>query len=240
MEIWNQEDFEMMKKRMVTLCVTMLVFLLAACGGKGEEGGQSDGGQPGQEGGAGVSEEESESSEESAPAEAPEESGEAQPGESADTSGGYEEGWSEEMEKLKNAAVEALDGDYWPDTALLPDMLEMTFGISSDMYEDYMAEVPMISANVDTLLIVRAKDDKVEAVRDALEAYRDAQINNTMQYPVNVGKVQASRIETVGNYVMFVQLGGDTMQAAEEGDEAVVAMCQEINDKAVEAIRGRL
>ena len=61
-----------------------------------------------------------------------------------------------------------------------------------------------------------------------------------MQYPMNVGKVQASRIETVGNYVMFVQLGGDTMQAAEEGDEAVVAMCQEINDKAVEAIRGRL
>ena len=140
----------------------------------------------------------------------------------------------------KDAAVEALDGDYWPDTALLPDMLEMTFGISSDMYEDYMAEVPMISENVDTLLIVRAKDDKVEAVRDALEAYRDAQINNTMQYPMNVGKVQASRIETVGNYVMFVQLGGDTMQAAEEGDEAVVAMCQEINDKAVEAIRGRL
>ena len=30
------------------------------------------------------------------------------------------------------------------------------------MYEDYMAEMPMMSAHVDTLLIIRAKDDKVE------------------------------------------------------------------------------
>ena len=144
------------------------------------------------------------------------------------------------MEDLKAAVVEALDGDYWPDTAMLPDMLEMTFGLTADMYEDYMAEAPMISANVDTLLIVRAKDDKVEAVREALDAYRETQINDTMQYPMNVGKVQASRVETMGSYVVFVQLGGDTTQAAEEGDEAVVAMCQEINDRAVEAIRAKL
>ena len=142
---------------------------------------------------------------------------------------------------MKAAAVEAAEeGGYWPDMALEPDMLEMSFGISADMYEDYMAEMPMMSAHVDTLVIIRAKDDKVEAVREALEAYREAKVNDTMQYPMNLGKIQASRVETIGSYVMFVQLGGDTTQAEEEGEEAVVALCQERNDKVIEAVRAKL
>lgn len=228
----------MMKKRFVAMCVVLLVFLLSACGRGGEDKESSNPEQP--SGGESVESTAESAPEESAPTEEPVDSGEAQAPENGGASGGYEEGWSQEMEDLKAAVVEALDGDYWPNTAMLPDMLEMTFGLTADMYEDYMAESPMISANVDTLLIVRAKDDKVEAVREALDAYRETQISNTMQYPMNVGKVQASRVETMGSYVVFVQLGGDTEQAAEEGDEAVVAMCQEINDRAIEAIRSKL
>ena len=230
----------MMKKSLAAICVVLLVFLLAACGRGGEDKESSNPEQP--SGGESVESVESTESapEESAPAKEPADSGETQNPENGGASGGYEEGWSQEMEDLKAAVVEALDGDYWPDTAMMPDMLEMTFGLTADMYEDYMAEAPMISANVDTLLIVRAKDDKVEAVREALDAYRETQINDTMQYPMNVGKVQASRVETMGSYVVFAQLGGDTEQAAEEGDEAVVSMCQEINDRAIEAIRARL
>lgn len=227
----------MMKKRFVVMCVVLLVFLLAACGRGGEDKESSNTEQP--SGGESVESTES-APEESSPTETPADGEGAQTPEDGGASGSYEEGWSQEMEDLKAAVVEALDGDYWPDTAMMPDMLEMTFGLTADMYEDYMAEAPMISANVDTLLIVRAKDDKVEAVREALDAYRETQINDTMQYPMNVGKVQASRVETIGNYVVFAQLGGDTEQAAEEGDEAVVSMCQEINDRAIEAIRARL
>lgn len=226
----------MKKKSIISLCAILLAVCLVACGKKGEDTEQGSTEELSTES------ESIESSIESEPANDVENSadnGETQPGEGEDA-GGYEEGWSEEMEKLKNAVVEALEGDYWPDMPMMPDMLEMTFGITSDMYDDYMAESPMISANVDTLLIVRAKDDKVETVRGAVEAYRETQINDALQYPMNVGKVQASRIETIGNYVVFVQLGGDTEQAAEDGDEAVVAMCQEINDKAIEAIRGLL
>ena len=78
------------------------------------------------------------------------------------------------------------------------------------------------------------------SVQGALEAYRNAKIEDTMQYPMNLGKIQASRIETIGNYVMFVQLGGDTTQVEEEGEEAVVSRCQEQNDKVIEAIRAKL
>ena len=146
-------------------------------------------------------------------------------------------GWSAEMTALRQAVVDAVGEDnYWPDSQIPPEMLEQTFGISQDMYDDYMGETPMISVNVDTLLIIRAKDDKVEAVEKALNDYRDAQVDNTMQYPMNVGKVQASRIQRYGNYVCFVQLGADTGEAEEEGDEAVIRVCQEQNELALEVI----
>ena len=232
----------MMKKRLVALCAVALAFLLAGCGGDGGKESSSGSGESSVQ-------ESTESAEgtEGAPEESlPEESAAPEESDSADSSEAREpegaaEGWSQEMEDLKAAAVEAAEeGGYWPDMALEPDMLEMSFGISADMYEDYMAEMPMMSAHVDTLLIIRAKDDKVEAVREALEAYREAKVSDTMQYPMNLWKIQASRVETIGSYVMFVQLGGDTTQAEEEGEEAVVALCQERNDKVIEAVRAKL
>lgn len=147
------------------------------------------------------------------------------------------EGWSAEMESIKTAVVNALGENYWPNMAIPADFLEGTYGISADMYDDYLAEMPMIGTNVDTLLIIKAKDGMVEAVEEALNTYREAMVSDTMQYPMNVGKIQASRIETIGNYVCFVQLGADTMTAAESGDEAVIAQCQEANELALEVIR---
>ena len=230
-----------MKKRLVLLCVGMLALSFAACG---NDAGQDEGSQgTGQKESSTVQDSREDAGADSGGDDAQESTQEGQDSgtaEGGDSGINYEEGWSEEMEGLKAAVVEQLGDGCWPDMQLLPDMLEMSFGIASDMYDDYMAEMPMISANVDTLLIVRAKDGKVDAVREAVEAYRDVQVNNSMQYPMNVGKVQASRIETIGSYVIFVQLGGDVQDALEEGDEAVVAQCQEVNDQVIETLRGRL
>lgn len=142
--------------------------------------------------------------------------------------------WSEEMQAVKQAVVDTLGDNYWPDTPIVPEMLEGTYGITADMYEDYMAESPMISANVDTLILIKAKEDTVEAVEEALNAYREGLVNDTMQYPMNIGKIQASRIERIGNYVCFVQLGGDTDTDA--SDEEVIAHCQEQNELAIAVI----
>lgn len=94
----------------------------------------------------------------------------------------------------------------------------------------------MISANVDTLIVIQANEGQIDAVEEVLNSYRDTQVNNTMQYPKNVGIVQASRIEVVGDYACFVQLGADTMEAMEAGDEAVISHCQQLNETALEAI----
>ena len=146
--------------------------------------------------------------------------------------------WTDEMRGFRDAVVGVLDTDYMPDTALDVDVVAEKYGITEDMYEDIFAESFFASTNIDTLLIVKAKDDKVEEVEKALNTYRDAMIEDTMQYPVNVAKIQGSKIETIGNYVILAMLGGDNMAAMEEGDEAAIQQSKDHNDKAIEALRG--
>ena len=105
-------------------------------------------------------------------------------------------------------AVAAVYGDnYLASMPLDAEMLEMTYGITADMYEEFVAEVPMMSAHVDTLIVVKAKADQVETVKAALEAYRLDQVENGFHYPMNVPKVQASEVVVYGDYVVYIMLG---------------------------------
>lgn len=146
--------------------------------------------------------------------------------------------WSESMQSIKEAVVGALGDDYWPNMMVDPDILEMVYGIGADLYDDYYVEVPMISTNVDTVFVIKAKMDKVADVEDVLNTYRDGLIASTMQYPQNLGKIQASVIKTFGNYVCFVQLGGDVMDLMDQGEDVVITHCQDQNKIALDAIEG--
>lgn len=59
-----------------------------------------------------------------------------------------------------------------------------------------------------------------------------------MQYPMNVEKIAASSVQVVGNYVVYVQLGGDAAQL--ETEEEIRAACEEDNKKAMEVIEQKL
>ena len=84
------------------------------------------------------------------------------------------------LQSAKKAVTDALGDDYWPDSEIPEEMLNETYGVSADLYDAYLGECPMISVNVDTLLIIHAKDGKVEDVENALNAYRDSLVNDTM------------------------------------------------------------
>lgn len=217
-----------MKKFVVYLCLGAMMLGLTACGGGDDSNNEST-----------QQTVESTPAPESTPgAEESQPMTESAPGQDGSADGGMDvtAGWSEEMENIKAAVMEAVGENYFPNMPLDPEMLEANFGITSDMYDDYMAEMPMISTNVDTLLIIKAKDGKVEAIEEALNTYREGMVNDTMQYPMNVGKIQASRIERIGNYVCFVQLGGDVMTAMETGEEAVIQQCSQANELVIEVI----
>lgn len=210
-----------MKKRLFCMCMAALVLATAGCGNR-KDGNES------------LTEQTQETQES--------ESLSAQPSQDAaeEISGGETGEWSEEMAGVRTAVIDELGDDYWPEMAMSPEILEMNFGLTSDMYVDFMGEMPMMSTKVDTLLIVKAAEGRADEVEQALQDYRTAKIEDTMQYPMNIGKVQACRVERMDDYVCFLLLGGDISEVEDAGDEALIAHSQEHNQRAVDAIKKQL
>lgn len=140
---------------------------------------------------------------------------------------------------LVESVAAELGEEYWPDMVLAPEYLDEWYGISSDMYEDAYGQTPMISANVDALIVVRADEERIEDVENAFDTYREAMVQDTLQYPQNIPKIQASQIETFGDWVCFVQLGG-SMENIENNDEKAVEACRKMNRQALEIIEKNL
>lgn len=142
---------------------------------------------------------------------------------------------------IRQTLVEVLGEDYWPDMQIAPEYLE-EYGLYSDIYDVFYGEMLKDTTNADTLIIIGAKEGMVEEAEEVLNRYREALVADIDQYPMNAGKIQASRIETIGNYVCFVQLGADTrIEYGENGNEdAVIRHCQEQNELAIEAISKKL
>ncbi len=135
-------------------------------------------------------------------------------------------------------AVKSAYGDaYIPSMPYDEMMLEDIFGIKRDMAKEVIAEGPMISAHVDTFVGLEAADGKAEEAKKALDAYRETLVNDTMQYPMNISKIQASQVYVVGDYVFFIMLGQIPDEMLEQGDESeMLKASQEQNQIAIDAI----
>lgn len=142
-------------------------------------------------------------------------------------------------QSLVEAVSSELSDEYWADMELAPELLDDWYGVSDEMYEEYYGQTPMISTNVDSLIVVKAADGHLEDVEQALSTYREAMVQDTLQYPMNIPKIQASTIQTYGNYVCFVQLGG-SMEGIEDDDEAAIKACQKVNERALSVIEEAL
>lgn len=168
--------------------------------------------------------------------------GNASQGETAPENGGYRDDVA--AADLQAAVADELGEKYWPDTEIPAEFLSETYGITEDLYEEVSAQMPMISANVDTLIIVKAKAGSEQKVEEALNAYKEYNTTEALQYPMNMGKVQAAQIKTFGRYVCFVQLGADmdglADEGTEEGDAAAIKHCEQVNASALSVIEGML
>ena len=131
---------------------------------------------------------------------------------------------------------EGLGMDYFPNMEITPDLLEMVYGITSDMYDAVYGEMPMVSANVDVLLGVKASEGMKVHVEDALNNYVKTLKEDTMQYPSNLAKIPATTVVSRGDYVFVVATFGDTVAVEPDGDEAILKVAQKNVDKAIEII----
>ena len=144
------------------------------------------------------------------------------------------------LSDVTDAVKKAYGENYLPSMDLTADDLSSRFGLNSDDYAAAYGQVAMISTQVDTFVAVEAKEGKADAVASALNSYRDDLVNNSMQYPMNIPKVNASRVYQKGNYVFFLMLGAAAPNDVMDDEAASLTFYQQQNDIAVKAIDGVL
>lgn len=137
------------------------------------------------------------------------------------------------LAQLKESVKELLGDKYWPEVGLTKEELEQKTGITENMYVDFLAEKQVLDSHIDTMIIIHAKEAHVGEVEQALEQYREDIIEQNQNYPQNLCKAEASRMETIEDYVCFVQLGADTTIVADKGEDEIIAYCQEENERAL-------
>lgn len=125
-------------------------------------------------------------------------------------------------------AVKAAYGEFYGPASLIEaTMLEDIMKVKADDVVDFYAEGPLMSISVDTLIVVIAKDDKIETVKKALEAYKYYLEHDAFNYPMNMAKVSASQVIVKDNVVAFVLLGKyDDRNEATDDERAEFAQQQ--------------
>lgn len=145
------------------------------------------------------------------------------------------------ISKLQKAVEKALGDNYVANVSLSKDEIKERFGISSSWYTGVSAKVSMINTQVDTLVIVKAKNAKArKKIKSKLTKYRKNQINSTMQYPSNLPKLQASRVYTKGDFVFFISLGFIDRDIDQNGtEEQIIKAYKAQNQLVVDAINAQ-
>lgn len=137
---------------------------------------------------------------------------------------------------LRDEVTGELREEYFPEAPMSQQELERLTGISKDMYVEYLAERRISDDEIDMLLIIHAKEDSVGAIEAALETYRTKILSDNEEDLRRLGKAEASRMETIEDYICFVLLGGDTAGVAPQEKEAVTEYCLERNERAIHVL----
>lgn len=115
-------------------------------------------------------------------------------------------------------AINSAFAEKYPDAgAVIPNMpqdvddtvLQDKFGIDVGDVEDYKGQIAGTMTNCDMLLIVKAKDGRIDSVRASLESAKEAQTEQFASYGVmgNIERTAASKVVTNGNYAALIMVG---------------------------------
>lgn len=127
-------------------------------------------------------------------------------------------------------------GEYYGADADIPaEFLAETYGINAEWVEEYAAQMPMISFRVDTYMVVKAKDGHVDDVEKALTDYHTYQVENSMQYPMNMPKIKAAKVAKIGNYVLYI-LTGYVPDEYMDDEEGALNYAADNNQKVIAAV----
>lgn len=156
--------------------------------------------------------------------------------------------WTE-LDKMRNEIVKWYGPTYYPnikvheDEAYLGTYLADTLKIDASWVDEIIIEVPMISANADTLILVDPSEGNAENVLNALQAYKTYLVEESFQYPMNEARVKTAAVAQVGEYVCFSILGGAVDHPEDLGitnDEELTGYYESMNLNAIYALQSYL
>lgn len=139
------------------------------------------------------------------------------------------------LKDVHEAVKKAYGEDYLPSMEIPKEQLAEVYKLTTDNIEEVIAEGPMISTHVDQFIAIKAKEGKGADVEKELNAYRDTLVNDSMQYPMNQGKVKASEVFRNGDYVFFVMLG--KIDEGENDESGALEFAKNEVKKGVDAIK---
>ena len=112
-----------------------------------------------------------------------------------------------ESAKPEKSVVQSIWGDI--SAKELPSLMDLDAATLSDLYGinsgdlvEFVAKMPMISANITELLIAEVAPGKMDAVKKACQD-RQATLAGMNQYPANMEYVENYKLVTSGNYIIF-------------------------------------
>lgn len=223
-----------MKKLLTLLLAVALTASMVACTNNGAESSNTS------------SEESSTSSQESSQEESSkEESSEEESSESLDVETPDADNV---IDEIYNEVIDAVYGDIAEDVKMA--LAEMDESILADMVgvdpthvANFKSVAPMMSATIDTVIIIEATEGNVEAVQAVLEQYRDNKIMSLdpaqggMSYPGQLEQAKSAQVVVSGNYVAYYLVGtADGLETEAEILEKYTADVQIAVDKTLEIL----
>lgn len=138
------------------------------------------------------------------------------------------------VEDILKAVQEAYGEEYLPDSDLDEEMLSQFMGIDTTLIESLAAQMPMISAHPDRVVIAKAVEGKGDELEQELLRVRTALVEDQMIYPMNIAKTQACQVVRKGDYVALLLVGAVDMRE-DATEEEQLSFAKEEVQKAVDA-----
>lgn len=111
------------------------------------------------------------------------------------------------LQEVHTQIKEAYGENYLPSMPYDSQILETIYGIKPEWVEEFTAEGPATSAHVDTFIAIKATQGNAENVKNALETYKQTNLDSGFNYPMNIAKIEQSQVYQIGDYVFYLLLG---------------------------------
>lgn len=142
-----------------------------------------------------------------------------------------------QLSKVYEAVKTEYGEDYIPSMAIEEEQLEQVYGIPKSLYKEVIAEGPMISNHIDIFMGFEAVDEKAATeIETKLNAYRESYVKDSMQYPMNIPKVNSAVVKKVDDYVFFLMLGNIDAITTPETEEEQLKVAEKEVKRAVDQV----